>query len=54
MRANGSAALATWAPDGAGGLRAHSVQVLEVAGGLVRRNVTFADPRALDRFSRTG
>ena len=52
VRANGSAALATWAPDGSGGLRPHSVQVLEVAGGQVRRNVTFADAGLLELFRR--
>ncbi|TCK21142.1 RNA polymerase subunit sigma-70 [Pseudonocardia endophytica] len=51
VRANGSTALAAYAPDPAtGGVRAHSLQVFDVAGGLVRRCVTFADPAVLDRF----
>lgn len=50
VEANGCPALAAYAPDGAGGARAHSLQVFEVKGGLVRRCVTFADPAALSRF----
>jgi RNA polymerase sigma-70 factor (ECF subfamily) len=42
--ANGGLALAAYAPDPAGGGRAHSLQVFEVTGGLIRRCVTFADP----------
>jgi RNA polymerase sigma-70 factor, ECF subfamily len=49
--ANGSPALATYAPDPAtGGVRAHSLQLFDVAGGLVRRCVTFADSSVLGRF----
>jgi RNA polymerase sigma-70 factor, ECF subfamily len=49
--ANGSPALAAYAPDPeAGGLRAHSVQVFEVSGGLVRSCVTFADPAVFGLF----
>ena len=45
VRANGCPALAGYAPNPhGGGLRAHSVQVFEVANGLIQRNVTFADP----------
>jgi RNA polymerase sigma-70 factor (ECF subfamily) len=50
--ANGSLALATYAPDTAtGGVRAHSLQVFTVTDGLVRRCVTFADPAVFDLFS---
>jgi RNA polymerase sigma-70 factor (ECF subfamily) len=49
--ANGTTALATYAPDrAAGGVRAHSMQVFTVTGGLVRRCVTFADPAVFDLF----
>ncbi|BCJ48226.1 RNA polymerase sigma factor [Actinoplanes ianthinogenes] len=44
--ANGSLALAAYAPD----LRAHSVQVFTVAGGLVRRSVSFVDPALFALF----
>ena len=54
VRANGSTALATYCPDGAGGLRPHSLQVFEVTAGLVSRNVTFADPRVLALFPGRG
>jgi len=51
VQANGSPALAGYAPDPAGGaLRAHSLNVFDVAGGLIRRCVTFADPTVFDRF----
>ncbi len=51
VRANGSWALATFARDpGTGGVRPHSLQVLTVTAGLVRRCVTFADPAVLTRF----
>lgn len=47
--ANGSHALATYCPDPAnGGVRAHSLQVFTVRNGLIRRCVTFADPRLFD------
>ncbi|MFG1604940.1 RNA polymerase subunit sigma-70 [Actinoplanes sp. NPDC049265] len=45
VRANGSPALAAHV-DG----RPHSLQVFTVAGGLIRANVTFADPDVLSRF----
>jgi len=49
--ANGSAALAAYAPDPAtGAVRAHSLQVFAVTGGLIRTCVTFADPTAFSRF----
>lgn len=50
VEANGCPALAAYAPDGAGGTRAHSLQVFEVRHGLVQRCVTFAEPAALSRF----
>jgi len=51
VNANGSTALAAYAPDPAGGgVRAHSLQVFEVAGGLVRRCVTFVDPAVFPLF----
>jgi len=51
VQANGSTALAAYAPDPAtGGVRAHSLQVFTVAHGLVRRCVTFADPAVLGLF----
>ncbi|GAA3396605.1 RNA polymerase subunit sigma-70 [Cryptosporangium minutisporangium] len=51
VRANGSPALAAYAPDPAtGGVRAHSLQVFTVAGGLIQRCVTFADPSLLRLF----
>jgi len=51
VQANGSPALAAYAPDQAGGgVRAHSLQVFEVADGLVRRCVTFVDPTVFPLF----
>lgn len=51
VRANGSPALAAYARDPATGvLGAHSVSVFDVAGGLVRRCVTFADPAVFALF----
>ncbi len=47
IEANGGPALAAYAP-GTG--RAHSVQVFEIAGGLIRRCVTFADPALFSLF----
>jgi RNA polymerase sigma-70 factor (ECF subfamily) len=47
ISANGSPALAAYAP-GTG--QAHSLQVFEVADGLIRRNVTFADPGLFSLF----
>ncbi|UWZ59961.1 RNA polymerase subunit sigma-70 [Dactylosporangium aurantiacum] len=46
VRANGGPALAAYTADG----RAHSLQVFTVAGGLVRRCVTFADPAVFGPF----
>ncbi len=48
--ANGTTALATYCPDPEGGVRAHSLQVLAVRGGLVSQNVTFADPAVFAPF----
>jgi RNA polymerase sigma-70 factor, ECF subfamily len=51
VQANGSPALAAYAPDPAtGGVRAHSLQVFDVSRGLIRRCVTFADPTVLGPF----
>jgi RNA polymerase sigma-70 factor (ECF subfamily) len=51
VQANGSPALAAYAPDQVtGGVRARSLQVFAVAGGLIRRCVTFADPAVLGLF----
>ncbi|WP_433618302.1 sigma-70 family RNA polymerase sigma factor [Dactylosporangium sp. CA-139114] len=51
VAANGGPALATYAPDPAtGGVRAHSVQVFAVRDGLIRHNVTFADPAVFGLF----
>jgi RNA polymerase sigma-70 factor, ECF subfamily len=51
VQANGSAALAAYAPDQAtGGLRPHSLQIFTVGGDLVRRCVTFVDPTVFDLF----
>jgi RNA polymerase sigma-70 factor, ECF subfamily len=49
--ANGTPALAAYAPDPTTGyVRAHSLQVFAVAGGLIRTCVTFADPTVLSLF----
>jgi RNA polymerase sigma-70 factor (ECF subfamily) len=49
--ANGTPALATYCPDPATAtVRAHSLQVFAVRGGLIRRCVTFADPKVFDAF----
>ena len=49
--ANGTTALATWAPDPARDrLFRHSVQVFEVIDGLVTSCVTFADPHVFEMF----
>jgi RNA polymerase sigma-70 factor, ECF subfamily len=51
VQANGSSALAAYAPDPATGeVRAHSLQVFAVTGGLIRRCVTFADSAVLTLF----
>jgi RNA polymerase sigma-70 factor (ECF subfamily) len=50
--ANGSPALAAYAPDPTTGqLSAHSLNVFEVADGLIRRCVTFADPAVFSLFT---
>jgi len=52
VQANGSTALAAFAPDPAtGGHRPHSLQVFTVTDGRIRRCVTFADPTVLDLFA---
>jgi RNA polymerase sigma-70 factor (ECF subfamily) len=49
--ANGSPALAAYAPDPAtGSVHRHSLQVFTVADGLIRSCVTFADPAVLRWF----
>jgi RNA polymerase sigma-70 factor, ECF subfamily len=51
VQANRSTALAAYAPDPAtGGVQAHSLQIFEVDGGLIRRCVRFADPAVLGLF----
>jgi RNA polymerase sigma-70 factor (ECF subfamily) len=45
VRVNGGTGLAAYA-----GERAHSVQLFEVRGGLIRRCVTFADPALFALF----
>ena len=51
VRANGTTALATYAPEpSTGELVRHSLQVLEVRHGLVTSCVTFADPGLFDVF----
>jgi len=54
LTANGQPALAAYAPQPGGALGAHSLQVLTVTGGLVARNVVFADPRLFDAFDLPG
>jgi RNA polymerase sigma-70 factor (ECF subfamily) len=51
VRVNGGTGLAAYVLDPATGeARAHSVQVFEVSGGLIRRCVTFADPALFALF----
>ncbi len=50
LTANGQPALAAYAPAPDGGQVRHSLQVLTVTGGLVARNVVFADPRVFEVF----
>ena len=51
VHANASPALAAYAPDPATrGVRAHSLQVFAVTGGLIQHCVTFADPAMFDLF----
>ncbi|OHV29514.1 RNA polymerase subunit sigma-70 [Pseudofrankia sp. EUN1h] len=55
VQANGSAALAAYAPDPVtGGVRAHSLQVFTVTGGLIQHCVTFADPTVFDLLGLPG
>ena len=54
LTANGQPALAAYSPDSAGGHRAHTLQVLTITGGLVVRNVVFADPRLFETFGLPG
>jgi RNA polymerase sigma-70 factor, ECF subfamily len=51
LTANGQPALAAYAPQPAGGLRLHTLQVFSVAGGRVTRNVVFADPPVFELFA---
>jgi RNA polymerase sigma-70 factor (ECF subfamily) len=50
ITANGQPALAAYAPEADGSHRLHSLQVLEIVGGRVARNVVFADPQILGIF----
>ncbi|TSE00611.1 sigma-70 family RNA polymerase sigma factor [Skermania sp. ID1734] len=50
LSANGQPALAAYAPEPGGGHRLHTLQVFTVVGGLVARNVVFADPRVFEAF----
>jgi RNA polymerase sigma-70 factor (ECF subfamily) len=50
LTANGQPAFAAYAPDAGDRVRAHSLQVFTVIGGLVVRNVVFADPRVFEIF----
>ena len=50
-QANGGPALAAYAPDPqTGHMRAHSIQLFEIADGRVRRCVTFVEPRLFALF----
>ncbi|MBO0875620.1 MAG: nuclear transport factor 2 family protein [Pseudonocardia sp.] len=48
LTANGQPALAAYAPEPGRAHRLHTLEVFTVTGGLVARNVTFADPRAFE------
>jgi RNA polymerase sigma-70 factor (ECF subfamily) len=50
LTANGQPALAAYNPQPGGGHRLHTLQVLTVTGGLVGRNVVFADPAVFATF----
>jgi RNA polymerase sigma-70 factor, ECF subfamily len=50
LTASGQPALAAYAPEPGGGHRLHTLQVFTVTGGLVARNVVFADPRVFEAF----
>ncbi|WP_276330228.1 sigma-70 family RNA polymerase sigma factor [Actinomadura madurae] len=48
--ANGQPAFAAYAPEPGGGHRLHTLQVLTIIGGRIRRNVVFAAPAVLRAF----
>ncbi len=50
LTANGQPAFAAYAPEPGGGHGLHTLQVLTVSGGLVARNVVFADPAVFGTF----
>jgi RNA polymerase sigma-70 factor (ECF subfamily) len=50
LTANGQPAFAAYVPEADGRLRAHSLQVFTVVGGLISRNVVFADSRVFEAF----
>jgi RNA polymerase sigma-70 factor (ECF subfamily) len=50
LTANGQPAFAAYAPRPGGGYALHTLQVLTVAGRLIRHNVVFADPRVFAAF----
>ncbi|NUW35834.1 sigma-70 family RNA polymerase sigma factor [Nonomuraea sp. SMC257] len=50
LTANGQPALAAYTPEPGGGHRLHTLQVLTITGGLVARNVVFADPAVFRAF----
>ncbi len=54
LTANGQPALAAYAPEPGGGHRLHTLQVVSVTGGLVTRNVVFADPAVFEAFELPG
>ncbi|MFF4501234.1 sigma-70 family RNA polymerase sigma factor [Streptomyces sp. NPDC001401] len=54
LTAGGEPALAAYTPAQDGGHRLHSLQVFTVAGGLVARNVVFADPGVFEAFDLPG
>ncbi len=54
LTANGQPALAAYAPQSGGGHRLHTLQVFTVTGGLVTRNVVFADPLVFEAFDLPG
>ncbi|GAA0408792.1 hypothetical protein Acor_75130 [Acrocarpospora corrugata] len=49
LTANGQPALAAYAPE-PGGYLLHTLQVFTVSGGLIARNVVFAEPRVFETF----
>ena len=54
LTASGQPALAAYAPEPCGQHRLHTLQVFTITGGLVARNVVFADPRVLEAFDLPG